>query len=76
MRCLVPLLTLLAATPASAHIGHLGTVAGHDHVALAAGVIVITGAAVVAWLKGGKAEKDEAPEEAEEAEPAVEDSPA
>ena len=63
------LLPLFAASPASAHIGHLGTVAGHDHWTLAAGLATITGAAVVAWLKGGK--DGEAASDAE-AEPASE----
>lgn len=49
---------LLAAGPASAHIGHLATAAAHDHWTLAAGLVTITGAALVAWLKGGREEAE------------------
>jgi len=48
---------ILLATPAFAHLGHLGEVAGHGHW-IAAGAVA--GAAVAAWLagKGKKAEAD------------------
>ena len=51
---------LLAATPASAHVGHLGELAGHDHWVLGAGIGAIAGAAVLGWLKGGRDGKKEA----------------
>ncbi len=59
----------LLATPAAAHVGHLGPLAGHDHVALGAGIAVIVGGAVVAWVRGGRrkeepSEPDAAPEDA------------
>ena len=57
----------MIATPALAHIGHLGEVAGHGHW-IAAGAV--GAAALAAWLaakgKGKKAEAD--PEEAEDPE--------
>ena len=61
----------LLATPAAAHPGHLGTMGGHDHWVLGIGIGIIAGAAVLGWLKGGKAEEAEdeaAEEEAEGAE--------
>ena len=55
----LPLSLLAIAAPglASAHTGHLGEVAGHDHWVLGAGIAVIVGAAVIAWLKGDKEEE-------------------
>ena len=50
----------LLATPAAAHVGHLGPLAGHDHIALGAGIAVIVGGAVVAWVRGGR--RKDAPE--------------
>ncbi len=67
-------LILLSPGAAHAHVGHLGEMAGHDHVV--AGVALGAAVAVAAWgwLKGGKAEEshasdDDEPEtDAEEAE--------
>ncbi|WP_299647815.1 DUF6732 family protein [uncultured Jannaschia sp.] len=50
----------LLATPASAHVGHIGDMAGHDHWVLGAGLGAIAGAAVLGWLKGGRDGKKEA----------------
>jgi len=67
MKTLIAIM-ILTATPAMAHIGHLGEVAGHGHW-IAAGAL--GAAALAAWLagKGKKAESDGEPEEeTEEAE--------
>ena len=53
------------ATPASAHIGHLGEVAGHSHW-IAAGAL--GAAALAAWLAGKGKKTEEAEPEPEEAE--------
>ncbi|SFJ30209.1 DUF6732 family protein [Jannaschia pohangensis] len=60
MRCLL-LLPALISTPAMAHVGHLGQVAGHDHWTIGVGLGVIAGAAVIGALKGRR-KKDAAPE--------------
>ncbi|WP_299812854.1 DUF6732 family protein [uncultured Jannaschia sp.] len=57
----------LLATPASAHVGHLGEFAGHDHWVLGAGLGAIAGAAVLGWLKGGRNEEE--PEAETDAQP-------
>ena len=56
------ILFAVIATPALAHVGHLGEVAGHGHW-IAAGALGAAGLA--AWLagKGKKAEADAEPEE-------------
>jgi len=55
------------ATPAFAHVGHLGEVAGHGHW-IAAGAL--GAAALAAWLagKGKKTEAEPEPDETEDAE--------
>lgn len=61
MRLTLILLTLLAANPAFAHIGHLGEVAGHGHWAAAGaiGVIAIAlGIAAIGARKGKKQDDD------------------
>lgn len=57
------IIALLALTPqaAFAHIGHLGDVAGHDHVAAGVAIGVAIGVAVWGALKGRK--DDEVSEE-------------
>jgi hypothetical protein len=55
---LLPLLML--ATPAGAHSGHIGTLAGHDHWVLGAGLGALAGAAAIAWVKGRRAEAEAA----------------
>ncbi len=65
--------TMLFATPAMAHVGHIGGLAGHDH--WIAGIAIGAAAGVAIWgvLKGKKnpeAEPEEAEEEATEEEPA------
>ncbi len=60
------LLFLSFASSASAHVGHLDTVAGHDHVS--AGILIGIAIAIglLGALKGDKeAEDEELPEEAE-----------
>ncbi|HBZ44201.1 MAG TPA: hypothetical protein DEO85_09145 [Maritimibacter sp.] len=62
------IIALLALTPqtALAHIGHLGEVAGHDHVVAGVAIGVAIGVAVWGALKGQK--DDEVSDEAEEEE--------
>ena len=69
MKALAVVLSVFA-TPAFAHVGHLGEVAGHGHW-IAAGAL--GAAALAAWLagKGKKAEADPEPDEAEETEEAT-----
>jgi len=64
-------LTTLLATPAQAHIGHLGEVAGHGHWI---GPGLIAGAAVLAGLLG-KGRKPEAEPESDDS-PEPEECPA
>lgn len=65
MRYLLPL--LLLASPASAHVGHVGEFAGHDH--WVAGAAIGIAAVITIWgaLKGKNDEepKEEEPEEEE-----------
>ena len=66
------LLATLLATPAQAHIGHLGEVAGHGHWI---GLGALAGAAILAGLLGkGKTTKPEA--EPEDDTPETEECPA
>ncbi len=71
MKTLIAILTLLA-TPALAHVGHLGEVAGHGHW-IAAGAL--GAAALAVWLrskgdgKGGDAEAEERADEEPESSP-------
>lgn len=61
------ILFAIAATPAHAHLGHAGELAGHDHwIAIGA----LGAAALAAWLatKGRKTDAEKEPE-ADEAEP-------
>jgi hypothetical protein len=60
MRILTILITALFATPALAHFGHIGEVAGHGHVI---GAIAIGLAAGLAVLVGPKRDKDQDEEE-------------
>lgn len=64
----------LSAGSAAAHPGHVADLAGHDHWALGLGLGAIAGAAVIAWLKGGR--RDEEPEAADPEEPDAEEEPA
>ncbi|MEO0496234.1 MAG: DUF6732 family protein [Pseudomonadota bacterium] len=51
---------VLIATPAWAHVGHLGEVAGHGHwIAIGAGAAAIAIGAAVAKLRGAKKETPE-----------------
>ena len=67
---------LVSASPAHAHSGHLGTLAGHDHWVLGLGLGALAGAAAVAWAKGRRAKADREAEEARDgaAEPEAEPS--
>ena len=64
--------TAFLATPALAHVGHLGAAAGHDH--WIAGIAIGAAAGVAIWglLKGRK----EPEVEAEDAEEETEEEPA
>jgi hypothetical protein len=69
MRFVLPLILLPIASPALAHVGHFGELAGHDHW-VAAGALGLAGLVAV-WgaLKGKKdAPKAEEPEAEEQAE--------
>jgi len=59
-RHVLPLALTLLPLPASAHLGHLGDVAGHDH--WVAGAAIGVAVAIGLWgaLKGHKAAKPEA----------------
>lgn len=62
-------LFLLFATGANAHVGHIGTLAGHDH--WVAGAAIGLAAAVTIWgaLKGSrKSDSDEVAEDGDNAE--------
>ncbi|MEM7641562.1 MAG: DUF6732 family protein [Pseudomonadota bacterium] len=59
---------LLLAGPAAAHPGHIADLAGHDHWVLGAGLGAIAGAAILGWLKGGKRDEEDPPQEAGEPE--------
>ncbi len=72
MRPILLLPAFVLATPAGAHTGHLGELGGHDHWTLGVGLGVIVGAAVIGWIKGGRAE-EKAPEAGEEEDAAPED---
>lgn len=63
MKQLIGIFAVLA-TPASAHVGHLGEVAGHGHW-IAAGAL--GAAALAAWLAGKGKKTEEAEPETEEA---------
>lgn len=67
MRPLIALILLFTVSPALAHIGHLGEVAGHGHW-IALGGIAIAGA--IAILGGRKKPKD-----AQTEDPETEDEP-
>lgn len=58
MMRILPLLFLAA--PAQAHTGHFGDLAGHDHWVMGAGLGAIAAAAALGWLKGRKAEQENA----------------
>ena len=61
------LMLLLLPSSALAHVGHLGELAGHDHIAIGVGIGVLIGAAVWGKLKGeAKAEDDGETREDEE----------
>ncbi|MFY0692676.1 MAG: hypothetical protein JXR14_12230 [Paracoccaceae bacterium] len=68
MKALVPFCAgLLMASPAVAHVGHVGELAGHDH--WVAGAAIGVAAAITLWgvLKGKKAAGQQ-PEEAGDSE--------
>ena len=71
MRALLLFLIVLPGS-ALAHIGHLGDVAGHDHIAIGVGIGVIIGAAVWGKLRDAakSKEEDEIAEDDEEVAPA------
>jgi hypothetical protein len=76
MRALIAT-AILAPLPAAAHPGHIADVAGHDHWVFGAGLAAIAGAALVAWLKGGRRDREaHAEERAEEEEAAAGDEEA
>ncbi len=72
MRLFAALLSTLFATPALAHIGHLGEVAGHGHWIAVGGIAIAAGIA----LFGGRKKKDEDPEDAIEDADDQEEAPA
>ena len=55
-------ITALLATPATAHVGHLGEAAGHDHWVAGIAIGVAIGVSIWGLAKGKKA-SEEAPEE-------------
>ncbi|NNK78328.1 MAG: hypothetical protein HKP40_06410 [Litoreibacter sp.] len=68
MKALFPACAVvLAASPVTAHVGHLGELAGHGH--WVAGAAIGIAAAITLWgaLKGDKATKDD-PETTEKSE--------
>jgi hypothetical protein len=69
-------LPALLAKPAAAHPGHIADVAGHDHWVFGAGLAAIAGAALVAWLKGGRRDGEAHAEERAEEEEAAGDEEA
>jgi|AntRauTorckE5430_2_1112549.scaffolds.fasta_scaffold195831_2 hypothetical protein len=75
MRLTLALFTILAGTPALAHIGHLADVAGHGHWAAAgaaAGAIAIAlGIAALGARKGKSQDKDVTEDDATDEEGAL-----
>lgn len=67
MRTALTLVFLLTASSASAHVGHLGEFAGHDHVVagVALGLAILLGLREA--LKGRKDEEEKVEEDGEEA---------
>lgn len=71
MRHLIIVLFSLIATPALAHVGHIGEMAGHNHVGAAIALGAAAGIAIWGAIKGKK--EDDASSEAEaESEPDAE----
>lgn len=60
------ILFILVATPAQAHLGHIGEAAAHDHWI---GLAALGAAALAAWLAGKGKRADSEPEADEDAEP-------
>ncbi len=58
--------TALSATPAAAHIGHIGEAAGHDHWIAGIAIGVAVGVGLWGALKGKKDPEAEPEEELEE----------
>lgn len=56
MRLTLALITILAANPAFAHIGHIADVAGHGHWAAAGAIAIALGIAALGARKGKKTE--------------------
>ncbi|MCA0042339.1 DUF6732 family protein [Celeribacter litoreus] len=71
MTRILALLISVSATPALAHIGHVGELAGHDHWLAGAAIGIAIGIAIWGKVKG----KPEDEAEAEEAEAEVEAEP-
>jgi hypothetical protein len=58
MRLTLALFTILAGTPALAHVGHLSDVAGHGHWAAAGAIAIALGIAALGARKGKSQDKD------------------
>lgn len=67
MKSSLTMLLCLMPGAALAHVGHLGDLAGHDHVVAGIALGAAVGAAIWGWLAGGPDRADEeATPEAEE----------
>lgn len=73
MRIFLTLVLTLGATTASAHIGHFGDMAGHDHW-VAAGALGVAGLVAVWGALKGKKPEEKPPEP--QAEPSDDEAPA
>jgi hypothetical protein len=71
MRLTLALFTILAGTPALAHIGHLADVAGHGHWAAAGAIAIALGIAALGARKGKSQDKDVTEDDATDEEGAL-----
>lgn len=65
MRVILTVILICAASVASAHPGHLGDLAGHDHWVAGAAIALAGLAAIWGALKGKKAKQDQEPPQEE-----------
>lgn len=65
MRHLVTVLFTLIAAPALAHVGHVGELAGHDHVIAGIALGAAVGIAIWGAIKGKKEDQADSDAEAE-----------